>query len=229
VSREPSTDLAVLHRLAQPAGKDVVDIGCGGGALVRELAAAGARATGVEISPEQLAPALAADPDGAGRYLVGRAEQLPLPDASMDVAIFMRALHHVPPAELMPALGEARRVLRPEGVVYVAEPLAEGDYFALTTLVEDELEVRAAAQRALKDAGRAGLEPSCTVEYAIAVRLADVAAYRRRTVSVDPERAAVFDARREEIAAAFDHLGAPDPQGGRVFVQPMRADLLRRR
>jgi SAM-dependent methyltransferase len=228
VSREPSTDLDVLYRLAQPAGKDIVDIGCGGGALVRQLAAAGARVTGVEISPEQLAPALAADPDGVGRYLVGRAERLPLPDASTDVAIFMRALHHVPPADLLPALREARRVLRPEGVVYVAEPLAEGDYFALSSLVEDEVEVRAAAQQALADAARAGLERVTTVKYETAITLADPAAFRRRTVSVDPERASVVEARREEIGVAFDRLGAPDPQGGRVFVQPMRADLLRR-
>jgi SAM-dependent methyltransferase len=228
VARAPSTDLDVLYRLAQPAGKDVVDIGCGGGGLVRELAAAGARATGVEISPEQVAPALAADPDGVGRYLVGRAERLPLPDASMDVAIFMRALHHVPPGELKPALREARRVLRPDGLVYVAEPLAEGDYFALSSLVEDEVEVRAAAQRALADAARAGLERETTVEYEIAIALADTDAFRRRTVSVDPQRAPVFDARREEIDSAFRRLGTPDPHGGRVFMQPMRADLLRR-
>jgi SAM-dependent methyltransferase len=228
VERPASTDLDILHRLAQPADKDVVDIGCGGGALVRELAAAGARATGVEISPDQLAPALAADPDGVGRYLVGRAERLPLQDGSMDVAIFMRTLHHVPPAELTTALREAGRVLRADGVVYVAEPLAEGDYFALSSLVEDEVEVRAAAQRALADAGHAGLTRASSVEYDIAIRLADADAYRRRTVSVDPDRGPVFDARREEIKLAFDRLGTPDPQGGRVFVQPMRADLLRR-
>jgi SAM-dependent methyltransferase len=229
VAREASTDLEVLQRLAQPAGKDVVDIGCGGGGLVRELAARGARATGVEISAEQLAPALAADPDGAGRYLVGRAQQLPLEDASVDVAIFMRALHHVPPGDLVAALREARRVVRPEGVVYVAEPLPEGDYFALSSLVEDEREVRAAAQQALADAERVGLERVQTEVYDLEIRLADVGAYRRRTVSVSPDRGPVFDARREDIAEAFARLGAPGARPGeRLFQQPMRADVLRR-
>jgi SAM-dependent methyltransferase len=228
VAREASTDLEVLYRLAPPADNDVVDIGCGGGGLVRELAAAGARVTGIEISPAQLAPALAADPGGAGRYLVGRAQQLPLPNASMDVAIFMRALHHVPPPDLTTALREAGRVLRADGVVYVAEPLPEGDYFALTSLVEDELEVRRAAQRAVADAARAGLERVRTVEYDVTIRLADVDAYHRRTVSVDPDRGPVFDARRDEIAAAFRRLGAAGDGDERVFVQPMRADLLRR-
>lgn len=227
--RQVSTDLEILHRLAKPAGRDVVDIGCGAGALVRELAARGARAIGIEISREQLAPAQAADPEGVGRYLVGRAERLPLQDASIDVAIFMRTLHHVPPAELMAALRESGRVLRPDGVVYVAEPLAEGDYFALSSLVEDEVEARAAAQRALGEAGAAGLQRVRTMEYEVDIRLSDVAAFRRRTVSVDPERAPVFDARHDEIVTAFARLGAPgEGPGERVFIQPMRADLLRR-
>lgn len=229
MAREASTDLEVLHRLAKPAGRDVVDVGCGGGALVRELAARGARAIGIEISPEQLAPAVAADPEGAGRYLVGRAERLPLEDGSMDVAIFMRTLHHVPPVEVVAALRESRRILRPDGVVYVAEPLAEGDYFALSSLVEDEVEVRAAAQRALAEAGAAGLQRVRTVEYEVAIRLPDVAAFRRRTVSVDPERGPDFDARHDQIVSAFARLGAAGERPGeRVFIQPMRADLLRR-
>jgi ubiquinone/menaquinone biosynthesis C-methylase UbiE len=194
---------------------------------VRALAAAGARATGIEISPEQLAPALAADPDGVARYLLGRAERLPLPDGSMDVAIFMRTLHHVPPPALLAALREAARVVRADGLIYVAEPLPEGDYYALSSLVEDELEVRQAAQRALADAAAAGLRHAKTAEYDVAIRLADADAFRRRTLSVDPDRAGVFEARRDEIAAAFARLGVPGEDGERVFLQPMRADVLR--
>ena len=122
MARELATDLEMLERFAQPSGKDVVDIGCGGGALVRELTGWGARVTGVEISVGQLANAVARDPDGNARYLIGRAEQLPLEDASVDVALFMRSLHHVPIPELTHALAEARRVLRPDGIVYVSEP-----------------------------------------------------------------------------------------------------------
>jgi SAM-dependent methyltransferase len=224
----PDTDTAMLERLVAPAGKDVVDIGCGGGALVRALAAAGARPVGVEISDAQLAGARERDGASGARYVVGRAEALPLADASVDVAVFMRTLHHVPAAHLEAALREARRVLRPDGAVYVAEPLAEGDFFALTSLVEDELEVRRAAQAALANARLAGLERADTVDYDVTFCLAGVDAFRARTVSVDPERAPVFDARRDEIEAAFARLGAPGERPGeRCFVQTMRADVLR--
>jgi SAM-dependent methyltransferase len=224
----PPTDTAMLERLVAPAGKDVVDIGCGAGALVRDLAAAGARPIGIEISEEQLMTARARDNGSGARYLVGRAEALPLDDASVDVVVFMRSLHHVGPQHLEDGLREARRVLRPDGAVYVAEPLAEGDFFALTTLVEDELEVRRAAQAAVAGAERVGLKRTVTVDYDVTICVADVDALRARTVSVDPERGPVFDARREEIACAFARLGSPGQRPGeRCFVAPMRADVLR--
>jgi ubiquinone/menaquinone biosynthesis C-methylase UbiE len=253
LAREVMTDLEMLERLAAPAGRDVLDIGCGGGALVRALAGLGARVTGIEISAEQLAPALAraGETSGAGkmtaapatrtagapatttgpttaRYLVGTAQALPLDDDSIDLAIFMRTLHHVPSPELLQALGEARRVLRSDGVVYVAEPLTEGDFYTLTSLVEDEFEVRQAAESALSDAGRAGLERTTTVEYEVRLCVGDLAGLRARIVSADPKRGPIFDARRDEIAAAFARLGEPGERPGqRCFQQPMRADVLR--
>jgi SAM-dependent methyltransferase len=223
---ELTTDTEVLERLAPPAGLDVLDVGCGPGVLVRELTARGAHATGLEISEHQLRAARREDPEG--RYVVGRAEDLPLADGSIDLVVFMRALHHVPVEAMAPALAEARRVLRPDGLVYVAEPLPVGSFFELTRLVEDELAVRQAAQDAVGRAGEAGLERVGTTDYVVEGRLRNVDAFRRRLTTVDPDRGPVFDARREEIAAAFERLGEPgDQPGERVFHQPMRADLLR--
>jgi hypothetical protein len=111
--------------------------------------------------------------------------------------------------------------------VYVAEPLTEGDFFELVSLVEDEFEVRRAAQHALGEAFAAGLARTNTVEYDVQVCIRDLAMLRRRIVSVDPQRAQAFDTRRAELAEAFARLGAPGAHAGeRCFLQPMRADLL---
>jgi hypothetical protein len=227
LSRELSSDLTVLERLVPLPGRDVVDIGCGGGVLVRALAARGARVTGVEISESQLAAALRDDDGRGARYVVGLAERLPLEDASVDVVVFMRALHHVPPADMLDGLREAVRVLRPGGAVYIAEPLAEGDFFELTSLVEDEREVRAAAQRAIADAAAAGLDRVESLEYDVRLCLADLDAFAARLISVDPARGEMFDERKALLAEAFARLGEPGERPGeRCFLVPMRVDVL---
>jgi SAM-dependent methyltransferase len=228
VGGEAVSDLEMLERLVPPSGRDVVDVGCGEGALVRALTERGARVTGIEISESQLTAAVARDGGGGARYLVGRAERLPLDDASVDIVVFMRSLHHVPVADLDAALAEARRVIRHGGAVYVAEPLAEGDFFELTRLVEDEVEVRAAAQAALAVASRAGLYRAATVDYDVPLSIAGLPGLRARLLAADPARASRFDQQYDELASAFEQLGEPDERAGeRRFLQPMRADVLR--
>jgi SAM-dependent methyltransferase len=157
------------------------------------------------------------------------AERLPFPDASVDVVVFMRSLHHVPPADMLEALRGAARVLRPGGAVYIAEPLAEGDFFELTSLVEDEREVRAAAQQAIADAALAGLERGERFEYDVRLCLAGLDAFAARIISVDPARGELFEARKTLVADAFARLGEPGERPGeRCFGVPMRADVLRR-
>ena len=67
--------------------------------------------------------------DHAGRRQLsprqGAADALPMPDQSADLVLFVFSLHHVPGRQAQWAMAEARRVLRPSGRLYVAEPLAK--------------------------------------------------------------------------------------------------------
>ena len=54
---------------------------------------------------------------------------MPADDASIDGVVFKCSLHHVPPAEMDAALGEALRVLKPgAGFLYIAEPVMAGGH-----------------------------------------------------------------------------------------------------
>jgi SAM-dependent methyltransferase len=222
-----ANDLAVLTRLVPVAGRDVVDVGCGDGGLAAGLARAGARVTGLEVSPDKLDTARRAR-DGSGvRFALGRGEALGLPDDSADVVVYLRSLHHVPVDAMGGALDEARRVLRPGGLLYVAEPLAEGAFFAMVELVEDETEVRAAAQAALSAADEHGFAHVAAERYELEMVCRDLETVRARIVGVDPARAPAFERVRDELARRFATGGEPDPDGGRRFATMQRADVLR--
>ena len=69
----------LLALLGDVAGAEALDAGCGQGYLARVLAAAGARVTGIDLSPRLIALARAKDAHGAIGYRVADLSR-PLPD-----------------------------------------------------------------------------------------------------------------------------------------------------
>jgi len=206
---------------------DVLDVGCGDGAFVRELTRAGAQVTGLECSEAQLVLCREAPRAGGERYVEGVGQSLPFPDESFDVVVFRGSLHHVPAAAMAEALREARRVLRTAGDIHVFEPLTTGTHFRLTRIVEDETEVRAQAQAAMTAAVAEGwLQRAQSAVLEAEVVYEDLGALRRRIVAIDASRAGAFDARLAELERAFATEGKP-VEGGRLFTQLFRLDVLR--
>jgi SAM-dependent methyltransferase len=89
---------------------DVVDLGAGTGKLTRGLVALGHRVVAVEPLDEMRAQLEAAVPEA--RAVAGKAESMPLPDASADVVASAQAFHWFDHDDAMPEIG---RVLRPGG------------------------------------------------------------------------------------------------------------------
>ncbi|HEX3715728.1 MAG TPA: class I SAM-dependent methyltransferase [Trebonia sp.] len=119
--QHPRIDLAArLLDLAGPAPSGlVVDIGCGNGMYLAELARRGfpGRVLGVDLSAGMLSAArqrLTSAPSATAVALaVADATALPLPGSAASLALAMHMLYHVPdPAE---AVRELRRVTRPGG------------------------------------------------------------------------------------------------------------------
>jgi SAM-dependent methyltransferase len=98
---------------------DVLDVGCGSGAMLLALRAAGWRAHGVELDPGAVAAARAA---GLEDVRAGDLLDADLPAESFDVVRFWHSLEHVrsPRAQLE----EARRLVRPGGALVLGVPNA---------------------------------------------------------------------------------------------------------
>lgn len=114
------------HRLVSDlvgdvAGKQVLDIGCGDGLLICALAARGAGAVGTDLDARMLAAARnrASRADVPARFVQGRIERLPFPDAAFDVVVAVTVFCFV--TDRTAALTEAVRVLRPGGRLVLGE------------------------------------------------------------------------------------------------------------
>ena len=157
-----------LDLIAQACGggaKRTIELGCGPAALARRLVArfAGSTVAALEVDSVQHAKNLAA-PTAGIEFIAAGAQAIPFAQASFDLAIMLKSLHHVP-VDLMPrAISEAARVLKPGGLFYVSEPVYGGAFNTLIRLFNDEGTERAAAQAALDHA------------------LADTAVWRERAV-----------------------------------------------
>jgi arsenite methyltransferase len=110
-----SRRLAVFEALAISSGQAVLDLGCGGGHLVRDIALAvgdSGRVVGLDASKEQIAAAQSFCADITVAELIeGDSTNLPFEDASFDCLASIQMLEYVPDVDA--AISESRRVLKP--------------------------------------------------------------------------------------------------------------------
>jgi SAM-dependent methyltransferase len=107
---------AVLERLPLPSPASVLDVGCGGGASLPELARLGSV---VGVEPAASARALA-NARGVAEVVAGEVEALPFERGSFDVAAALDVLEHLDDDRL--GFEELRRVTRPGGYLVVTVP-----------------------------------------------------------------------------------------------------------
>ena len=102
-------------------GKDVLEIGCGRGggtAFVFERFRP-RMMTAVDLAPSAIARCCSTHARPGLTFVVGDAEALPFPDASFDAVLSVESSHCYPSVPQF--LGEVSRVLRPGGVLLLAD------------------------------------------------------------------------------------------------------------
>ena len=211
--------------LAPLQGRRILDIGCGRGNLLQALAERGASVTGLDPDEAMLEVAQTLVPKAVLKQ--GCAQLLPFGDTSMHAAIFLNSLHHIPVPDMLLALEEAARVVGRGGSVIVIEPLSEGSFFDALRLIEDETEVRQAAQDAIVRARRLGIVSEIRqIEYDRIETFSDAEAFLERAVVIDPSREERAQAARSKLLARFEALSDHD-KGGYVLHQPLRMHHLK--
>ncbi|MFO1337241.1 MAG: class I SAM-dependent methyltransferase [Burkholderiaceae bacterium] len=125
-----------LDWLALPAGLAWLDDGCGDGSFTQALVEHQRPATlvGVDPAPAQLSYARQRVSDARVRFLEGDAQELPLPDASVDAAVMALVLFFVP--DPMQGLREMVRVVRGGGTIAAYQWDLGGGGFPLQPIID---------------------------------------------------------------------------------------------
>lgn len=104
----------MLEELQSESFEDVLDVGCGTGAVLELLHGEypEKRLTGLDLTPRMIEVARAKQLENI-RFIVGDAEALPFESRSFDAVLCSNSFHHYPHPEKF--FSEAARVLRPGG------------------------------------------------------------------------------------------------------------------
>lgn len=151
VSAPVTNELTVMQdMLSMDSLNHILELGCGNARLAQELLTRypNCRYIGMEVDERQHALNVTT-PQVGMTFLIGGAQAIDLPDQCCDLVLMLKSLHHVPIPEMDKALQEISRVLRPDGHLYVSEPVYAGALNDVVRLYNDEGVVRAAAQAAL--------------------------------------------------------------------------------
>lgn len=223
-------ELDLLASLLPLDGLNIIELGCGAAQMARKLLQRWptTQLTGLEVDAVQHAKNLAR-PQERLTFVAAGAQAVPAPDASFDLALMLKSLHHVPMPLMAQALGEVARVLRPGGHLYVSEPVYAGPLNEVVKLFNDEGVVRRAAQDAVDAALAAPGSPWQQVaerHFDTAVDFASFDDFETRMMRPSFADHQLDDAKIARVRAAFEpHCGVQ----GAHFERPMHVRLLRRR
>lgn len=209
-------------------GASIIELGCGAAMHTRAIAETGRPATilACEVDTVQHEKNLASDDLQSVSFVHAGAEAIPAEDASADIVMMFKSLHHVPVELMDTAMGEIARVLRPAGMAYISEPVYAGDFNEVLRLFHDECEVREAAFAAVQRAVETGLLELVQQRFfQTRMEFADFADFEQRVLNVTHTQHELSPELYEKVRTTFEQYQGAE---GACFLMPIRVDLLRR-
>lgn len=222
-----SSDLDVIDRFLRLKGSFLVDAGCGDMSLSRELAARGAAVLAIDPDPVQAEKNRQSATIANVGFTQTGAQDIPVENASVDGVLFRYSLHHVPQALFSDVFGEIIRILKPEGFLYIIEPVAAGNLNEVMRLFHDEQAVREFAQQAIDEYASPVFCEQQIVNYRVPIKFdswehfADNYAVKSYNCGYTKE-----DVHTSEVRDLFQRLGAPT---NFCFESPVKVTYLQNR
>ncbi len=226
--RQTATELEIIEQTLPLSGARILELGCGRAWMTRILAEqfSPELIIATEVDRIQHEKNLLIDDLPQVSFVYGSAADIDQPDASIDIVIMLKSLHHVPMDLMDNALVEVARVLKPGGLAYISEPVYEGELNDIMSIFHDEKEVREAAFAAVVRAVEEGtLNLEQQIFFNAPGHYRDFAHFEQRMLNVTHTDHQIDAALYQRIKQAFMQHMATD---GAHFLKPTRVDLLRK-
>jgi len=208
--------------------KTILELGCGKADITRLIATGGAgrKITATEVDEIQYAKNLLIDDLPNVTFIIAGSEKIPVDDASFDIIFMFKSLHHVPTDLMIDALREVERVLKPGGIAYISEPVFKGDFNEVLRLFHDEELVRAAAQKAIKQAlGNKSLTLLEEVNFNSPMSFKNFEDFENKIIKVTHTQHALSPQLQQQVEDQFALNMGDD---GANFLMPIRVAILQK-
>jgi ubiquinone/menaquinone biosynthesis C-methylase UbiE len=131
--------------------KTILELGCGAAVMTKKISQNGydRKIIACEVDKIQHDKNLKENFSNI-EFKLCSAQNITLEDNSVDIIFMFKSFHHIPKEFMDDALNDIKRVLKPNGLVYISEPLFKGEQNKLVSMFHDEEEVRINAFKAIK-------------------------------------------------------------------------------
>lgn len=206
--------------------KKILELGCGAASMTKKIASNGfaREIVACEVDEIQHKKNLELNIENI-EFKLGGAQEINMQDNSVDFIFMFKSFHHIP-KELMPkALSEIKRVLKPNALAYISEPLFQGDQNALVAIFHDEEQVRIDAFEAIKSCvDNEELKLFREVFFQTEVTYENFEDFEKKQMNLTFNENNITPEIREKVKNSFNSSGG----GKTTFLKPFRVDILQK-
>jgi len=219
-------EINILDELLKLKGAKVLELGCGKADKTRVIAKQATSILALEVDEIQLANNMQISDLPNVIFKYGVAQKIDAADAEFDIVLMFKSLHHVPIEQMDNVFSEIQRVLKPEGLAYISEPVFAGDFNEVLRLFHDESTVREAAFAAVKRAVSSKKLSLVTQKFFLSeMHLENFEQFEEQILKVTHTDHKLSPELHEKVRSTFNKHMTPY---GADFSMPIRVDLLRK-
>ncbi|WP_164968655.1 class I SAM-dependent methyltransferase [Arcobacter sp. F155] len=211
--------------------KKILELGCGNANMTKMIAQNGfdRQIIACEVDEIQHEKNLKENIDNIEFILAG-AEDIPLEDNSIDFVFMFKSFHHVPKNMMQKALSEIKRVLKPNGIAYISEPLFQGEQNELIRLFHDEEQVRIDAFEAIKEAvEKEEFKLFQEIFFQSEVTYESFEDFENKMMNVTYNDNNIDETLRKKVEEKYKSLGVKKCSNEKLtFLKPFRVDILQK-